>query len=93
VDRDFVVAINAHARPADLTILVDVPAEIAAARRAVRGGAQERYEHDEAQRRLVEAYRAEIARLPNGVIVDGRGSADDVFARLEPLVRSCLDNG
>jgi dTMP kinase len=93
VDRDFVVAINARARLADLTILVDVPAEIAAARRAGRGGSEERYDHDDTQRRLVEAYRAEIKRVPNGVVVDGSGSADDVFARLVPLVRSCLDDG
>lgn len=90
VPRDFVATINQLAPPADLTILVDVPAEVAAHRRATRGGAAERYDADDTQRRLVEAYREEIARLPNGVIVDGTGSADEVFARLVPLVQSCL---
>ncbi len=90
VPRDFVVAINQHAPPADLTILVDVPAEVAAERRAARGGATERYDADETQIRLVEAYRREIALVPNGVTVDGTGSPDEVFARLVPLVQSCL---
>jgi dTMP kinase len=90
VPRDFVVTINSHAPHADLTILVDVPADVAAARRAARGGPVERYDHDDTQRRLVEAYRREITLIPNGVVVDGTGSADEVFARLCPLVQSCL---
>ena len=90
VPRDFVATINRFAPPADLTILVDVPAEVAAARRAARGGAAERYDADETQRRLVEAYRREIATTAHGVIVDGTGAADEVFARLVPLVQGCL---
>jgi dTMP kinase len=91
VPRDFVAAINAHAPHADLTILVDVPAEVAAERRAARGGAAERYDHDATQRRLVEAYRREITTIPNGIRVDGTGTADEVFARLVPVVQSCLE--
>jgi dTMP kinase len=88
--RDFVATINQHAPPADLTILIDVPAEVAAARRAARGGVAERYDADATQRRLVDAYRREIALVPGGVIVDGTGSADEVFAHLVPLLQSCL---
>jgi dTMP kinase len=90
VDRQFVAQINQFAPPADLTILLDVPADVAAHRRVLRGGAQERYDHDETQRRLVDGYRREIASVKNGIVVDGTGSADEVFARLEPLVQSCL---
>lgn len=90
VDPAFVALINQFAPPADLTVLVDVPAEVAAERRARRGGAQERYDHDDTQRRLAEGYRRQIASQPGGVVVDGTGSADEVFARLAPLVQSCL---
>jgi dTMP kinase len=93
VDRSFLVAINQHAPPADLTILVDVTAETAAERRRERGGHEERYDQDVTQRRLIEAYRREIVNLPNGVTVDGNGGKDEVFARLEALVQSCLASG
>jgi len=90
LDSEFVRTINRYAAPADLTILIDVPADVAADRRQSRGGAAERYDHDHTQRLLVDAYRREIANIPNGITVDGRGSADEVFARLVPLVQSCL---
>jgi dTMP kinase len=93
VDRSFVVAINQHAPPADLTILVDVTPETAAARRRGRGGHEERYDQDVTQARLVEAYRREIVNVPNGVVVDGNGTPDEVFAQLEALVQSCLGPG
>jgi dTMP kinase len=90
LDGEFVRTINRYAAPADLTILIDVPADVAADRRQIRGGAAERYDHDHTQRLLVDAYRREIANTSNGMTVDGRGSADEVFARLVPLVQSCL---
>jgi dTMP kinase len=90
LDPAFVRLINQHAEPADLTILIDVPADVAAERRAARGGPAERYEVDDTQRLLVDAYRREIHNVPNGVIVDGRGTPDEVFALVEPLVRGCL---
>jgi dTMP kinase len=89
VDRAFVAEINKHARPADLTILVDVDVDVAASRRAKRGGVEERYDQRATQERLAAAYRVE-ARHHGAVIVDGNDDADAVFAALEPLVRSCL---
>jgi dTMP kinase len=90
VDRSFVAAINQHAPPADLTILVDVTAETAAARRLARGGHEERYDQDATQRRLIEAYRREIVNVPNGHVIDGNGTQDEVYTQLEALVQSCL---
>ncbi len=90
VERAFVVEINRFAPPAALTLLVDVTAETAAQRRHQRGGQEERYDADATQRRLIEAYRREIAGLPDALVVDGNGTADEVFALLEPLVQSCL---
>lgn len=89
VPRAFVAEINRMARPADLTILVDVDAGVAEARRAGRGGPEERYDRRAMQERIAAAYRAEAAHH-GAVIVDGNGDADAVFAALVPLVQSCL---
>lgn len=89
VDRAFVAEINRYARPADLTILVDVDADVAARRRAGRGGPVERYDDGGTQARLAAGYRAEAAHH-GAVIVDGNGTPDEVFALLVPLVQSCL---
>ena len=43
---DWLRALNAHARRPDLTLVVNVPAEVAAQRRRRRGQAEELYEHD-----------------------------------------------
>ena len=89
VERGFVADINRFARPADLTILVDVDVDVAESRRVGRGGPAERYDRRATQERLAHAYRME-AEHHGAVIVDGNGSADEVFARLVPLVQSCL---
>jgi dTMP kinase len=93
VPREFVVAINQHAPPPDLTILIDVTAETAAERRHRRGGHEERYDQDATQRRLIDAYRRAIVNVPNGVVVDGNGERDAVYAQLEAVVQSCLGRG
>lgn len=89
VERAFVAEINRFARPAELTILVDVDVEVAESRRAGRGGPEERYDRRAVQERLAAAYRAEAAQH-GAVIVDGNGEADAVFAALLPVVQSCL---
>lgn len=89
VERAFVAEINRFARPADLTVLVDVDAEVAARRRAGRGGPVERYDDGGTQARLAAAYRTEAAHH-GAVLVDGNGTPDEVFAALVPLVQSCL---
>jgi len=86
VPRDFVAAANARAPAPDLTLLVEVPADVAAARRAARGGPDELFDALDVQRRVAEAYRreADAARAAGErvVIVDGRPGPDDVFAAL-----------
>lgn len=89
VDRAFVADINRFARPADLTILVDVDVDVAESRRLGRGGPEERYDRRAVQERLAAAYRTEAAHH-GALIVDGNGDADAVFAALAPLVQSCL---
>jgi dTMP kinase len=90
VERAFVAEINRFARPADLTVLVEVDVDVAEARRAGRGGPAERYDRRALQERLAHAYRVEAAHH-GAVIVDGNGEPDRVFAALVPLVQSCLD--
>lgn len=56
----WVEAINAHALPADLTLFVEVSVEVAARRRAARGGPEELFDAEEKQRRISRQYAAAI---------------------------------
>lgn len=51
-------ALNARAPRPDLTLVLDIDADIAERRRALRGGPAEMYEKRELQRRLAEIYAA-----------------------------------
>lgn len=75
-DLEWVTALNAPMRAPDLTLFVDVDAEVAAQRRAERGGVAEIYEVDAFQRRVVEAYRACVRLRPADRVVhiDGAGT-------------------
>jgi dTMP kinase len=89
VPADFVAAVNARARPADLTLLLDVSAEVAAARRQARGAPEEMYEELTLQRHFVEQYRALPSHLQSRehlVVVDGSPDPDTVFE----VLKSCL---
>ena len=88
--REFVAAINQLAPDPDLTLLVDVPVEVAAARRRARGGDAEIFDADDTQRRVIEGYGAEAVRLRAAghkvVVVDGTPDADSVFRALRSAV-------
>jgi len=90
VDAGFVGDINRRAAPPDLTVLIDVPPEVAAERRARRGGKPELFEEDEVQRRVIASYRrhaqAAGAAGQDVVIVDGTADEQSVFARLRAEV-------
>jgi dTMP kinase len=86
--------LNRHARRPDLTLVLDVRPEVAAARRDNRGGARELYEDGELQARLAEAY-ATAEQLVAGdplVHIDANASIDQVvgasFAAIETLLRT-----
>ena len=76
--------LNKHALRPDLTIVLDLPSELAAARREVRGEAAQLYEQNEVQRALAEFYRELARHMPNDrvVIIDGRGTIDEVHRRV-----------
>ncbi len=88
--REFVAAANGRARPADLTLLVEVPVAVAAARRRARGGADELFDGDDFQARVAARYREEVERLRAAgqrvAVVDGTPPPDQAFARLRDAV-------
>lgn len=98
--RDLVIQANASARTPDLTLLIDVPVSVAAARRARRtasaGVPVEIYDDDATQQAVAEAYRAAAAAPPAGlpvgpvVTIDGAADPAEVAAAVLRALASCL---
>ncbi|OJH38673.1 dTMP kinase [Cystobacter ferrugineus] len=90
---EWVEAINSHAIPADLTLFVQVSIEVAARRRAVRGGPEELFDAEEKQRRISQQYEAAIAlrgAREQVVRIDGDASVEAVTAACLARVRELL---
>ncbi|MBX3264926.1 MAG: dTMP kinase [Labilithrix sp.] len=85
---EWIRQLNKHALRPDLTIVLDVPSELAATRREVRGESAQLYEQNEVQRALAAFYRELARHMPNDrvTIVDGTGSVDDVHRRVYDAV-------
>lgn len=84
--------INRCALRPDLTVILDVPHEVAAQRRGKRGGSPDLFEHEDIQRQLAEMYR-EAQQLTPGdahVHVSGIGEVEQVAARIHDAVREAL---
>jgi dTMP kinase len=77
-NRGWVATLARGVRPADLTILIDLPLEVAAARRRQAGRPVERYDADSYLARVAANYRALAATTPGVVVIDGRPPADEV---------------
>lgn len=85
--------LNRYAPRPDITIVLDVKAEVAAQRRRARGGAVELFDDGTLQARLAEGYRMAHALLPEGdrlVVLDGNATADDVERRIESVLEPFL---
>lgn len=82
----WVETLNRHARTPDLIMILNVSPEVAAKRRLRRGGAEEIYEDDDLQSRLVEFYADLPSRFPdqNMVTLDGNRTVEEVH-------EGCLD--
>jgi dTMP kinase len=89
-DRDWVAGLARAVRAADLTILLDVPVEVAAARRRAAGRAVERYDADATQTRVAAHYRRLAASWPGAVVLDGSGSVASVASAIAAAVDSRL---
>ena len=76
--------LNGRARRPDVTIVIDVPAEVAEERRRSRGGVEEVFEKRELQERLVSIYEHAETLMPGDrlVHVSGVGEASEVSARI-----------
>jgi dTMP kinase len=76
--------LNSRAVRPDLTIVIDVPAEVAEDRRRGRGGVEEMFEHRALQERLVGIYAKAETLVPGDrlVHVSGVGAAEEVSARI-----------
>lgn len=89
-DRDWITLLNARARRPDLTIFLQVRAEVAAARRVAAGRVQELFEDLRMQEEVAAGYKAtnsELAALGERIeVIDGEVSADTVFASIAKLV-------
>ncbi len=88
---EWIRAINRKARRPDLTIVVDVRAETAAKRRAIRSGRPDLYEQADIQARLAEFYLSLDRHFPGERIVHVDGERDldtvcqDIVAHVDAL--------
>lgn len=92
-DRAWIRQLNARARRPDLTIFLEVPADVAAARRAADGRSEELFDGLETQRQVAAGYRAaiaELAEIERIEVVDGTMPLDAVTAEVLRLAESCL---
>ncbi|HYO59161.1 dTMP kinase [Archangium sp.] len=90
---EWVESINAHAVPADLTLFVGVSIEVAARRRAARGGPEELFDAEEKQRRISRQYEAAIrlrGKREHVVRIDGDQTVEAVTAGCLAQVRKLL---
>ncbi|HXJ22243.1 MAG TPA: dTMP kinase [Polyangia bacterium] len=81
-DRAWVGTLARDLRVPDLTLLLDVPVAVAAARRRAAGRPEERYDADEMQARIAARYRELAATTPNTVLIDAAGTIDEVTAAI-----------
>lgn len=77
-ERDWVAGLARAVRTPDLTLLLDVPVSVAAARRRAAGRSTERYDEDGFQARVAANYRRLASAEPGVVVLDGSGSVDAV---------------
>jgi dTMP kinase len=80
--------LNRYARRPDLTLVLDVSPDVAAARRKARGGAAELFDAAETQARLAAAYLLADALVPGDrlVHIDGDASPDAVESAIAQVL-------
>jgi dTMP kinase len=87
---EWIRSLNRYVRRPELTIVLDVPPDLAAERRMQRGEAAQLYDQSEVQRALAEFYRDLAKHMPADrvVVVDGSGRVEDVEARVWEVYRA-----
>jgi dTMP kinase len=89
-ERGWVAGLARDLRVPDLTILLDVSVEVAAARRRAAGRVVERYDADAMQARVAENYRRLAAAQADTVVLDGGRGIDEVSAAINAAVDAVL---
>ena len=81
---EWIRSLNRNVRRPDITIVLDLPPELAAERRVNRGDAAQLYEQSEMQRELAAFYKDLSKHLPRDriAIIDATGTIEDVHARV-----------
>jgi dTMP kinase len=81
---EWIRVLNRYAKRPGLTIVLDVPSEMAAVRRAERGEAAQLYEQNEVQRALAAFYKDLARHLPKDrvAVIDASGGIADVHERV-----------
>jgi dTMP kinase len=89
---EWIRSINRYAMRPDLTMVLEVPPDTAAARREARGEAAQLYEQNEVQRALAAFYRDLSRHMPNDKIVhvDASGTIGDVHAQIHEVYRKAF---
>ena len=89
-DGPWVAALARDLREPDLTLLLDLPVSVAAARRQAAGRIDERYDADAVQERVAARYRALVAGNPRAVVIDASASLDEVTRAVTAAVDQLL---
>ena len=89
-DREWVATLARGVRVPDLTILLDIPIEVAAQRRALAGRPVERYDADSYLARVAENYRRLARTDATAVILDGSLDREQVETAIIATVRARL---
>lgn len=81
---EWIRSLNRYAKRPDLTIVLDLPADLAAERRDARGDVAQLYEQNEVQRALAAFYRDLAQHMPADrvVVIDGSGPIGSVQERV-----------
>jgi dTMP kinase len=89
---EWIRTLNRYVRRPDLTIVLDLSADLAAERRAGRGELAQLYEQNEVQRALAAFYRDLAKHMPRDrvVVVEAGGSIDDVHQRVWTVYERAL---
>jgi dTMP kinase len=89
---EWIRTLNKNARRPDITVVLDVPAEIAVTRREARGDAAQLYEQNELQRALCVFYKDLQRHIPNDrvVVVDGGGTIEATAEKVYAACRTAL---
>jgi dTMP kinase len=86
-------SLNRFARRPDITLVVDVPADVARSRRIQRGGGEELYEAAALQALLADIYREAGELVPGDrlIHVDGTGTPDEVATRIREALAPIVE--